>query len=81
MYTWTPLSNYLKALPAGPATLTFRFIEQLIGKPLPRSAFVHKAAWWANNGTRHFHAQAWLEAGCRVTQVDLRTRTVTFEKA
>lgn len=58
-------------------TITYGDIENIIGGTLPHSAYRHKA-WWANGG--HSQADAWLEAGWRVSEVQLG-ESVSFEPA
>jgi hypothetical protein len=60
-------------------TLAFAEIERIIGRRLPASAARHRA-WWANDRT-HSHALGWLEAGFRVSAVDLTARLVSFRRS
>jgi hypothetical protein len=57
--------------------MTFKEVEAALGFPLPRSARRH-AAWWANTGGGHVHAQAWLKPGWKTSRVDLTKETVMF---
>jgi hypothetical protein len=57
--------------------MTFKEVEATLGFPLPQSARRH-AAWWANTGGGHVHAQAWLKAGWKTSRVDLAKETVMF---
>jgi hypothetical protein len=59
-----------------PIQLEFAEIALLVGG-LPPSAYRH-TAWWSNNPIRHVQAQAWLDAGRRVTNVDLIGERVSF---
>jgi hypothetical protein len=73
---YEPLGRHLRDAPR-PATLTFDEISRLVGG-LPRSAHRYPA-WWANDhGGRHIQANAWLEAGRRVDDVDLERQIVRF---
>jgi hypothetical protein len=81
MNTYDPIESYLRHQPGPTCMISFQLWQQLTGMPLPRSAWIHPA-FWANNGSRHKHAQAWLNAGWLVKRggVDLRAQTVTFVK-
>jgi len=77
---YSPLSEYLarRARYADLATLTFAKIESLIGANLPSSAS-QDAHWW-NNAPSRAQAQAWMNVGWRVHDVNLNDRTVTFKR-
>jgi excisionase family DNA binding protein len=53
--------------------------EQAQARPLPDSAFTHRA-WWANTAT-HSQASAWMDHGWLVKSVDLTGGCVTFQRA
>ena len=74
------LSEYLarRARYAGLATLTFAKIESIIGDNLPSSAS-RDTRWW-NNTPSHLQAQAWMDVGWRVKDVNLSDKTVTFRR-
>ena len=59
-------------------TLTFQDLEAILQRPLPRSAYKHRA-WWANTDT-HTQALVWLTAGWKVDEADLEALTVTFTR-
>jgi len=77
---YTPLSLYLarRAPFTHRVTLTFRRVEEIIGDDLPQSA-ARYAHWWSNH-PGHVQAQAWLNVGWRVVEVNLEERKVTFER-
>ena len=81
MSKYDPLHKFLKNAPAHLEELTFSFtqIEQILGTPLPASAYQHQA-WWANPSTpdQHPHAQSWLTAGWRVAGLDQQDGWVRF---
>lgn len=56
--------------------LTYGEIEEIIRKPLPDSAYKYRE-WWANGG--HSQADAWLDAGWKVEEVNLG-KSVVFIK-
>jgi hypothetical protein len=60
-------------------TVPFKEIEEIINEPLPFAARTD-ARWWTNDISKaHDCAQAWLEAGWRVDNVNFRNEFVTFE--
>jgi len=77
---YSPLSEYLarRARYSDLATLTFAKIESLIGANLPSSAS-QDTHWW-NNAPSRVQAQAWMNVGWRVHDVNLNDRTVTFKR-
>lgn len=60
------------------ATLTFAEIERIIEDRLPPSALQHRH-WWSNAGS-HVQAQAWLNVGWMVHDVNMSDRTVVFKR-
>ncbi len=60
-------------------SLTFRQIEDIIGDELPKSAHQHRS-WWANDSVSHIQSQQWLEAGWRVSGVNIVEERVTFTR-
>jgi len=77
---YSPLSDYLarRARYGDLATLTFAKIESIIGVNLPSSAS-QNTRWW-NNAPSRTQAQAWMNVGWRVHDVNLNDRTVTFNR-
>ena len=59
--------------------LSFRDIEAILGFRLPASAR-SLAQWWANVAGSHAQASAWVSAGWRAREVDVRAEQVTFER-
>lgn len=57
--------------------VNFRDIESLLGGALPAAAKKHQS-WWSGN-PNEAQAQAWLEAGWRVSEVNMAKREVTFQ--
>ncbi len=57
--------------------VNFRDIETLLGGALPAAAKKHQS-WWSSN-PNEAQAQAWLETGWRVSEVNLPKREVTFQ--
>lgn len=69
---YEPLIDFFRAMKSteNTMTLTFRQIEQLIGAPLPTSAYEHRP-WWANqsDASNRPQARAWMSAGFSVGAV------------
>lgn len=78
---YTRLALYLRNLSnkEDSIRLTFDEIEAIITGALPSSAYVHRA-WWANDSVAHVQSQQWLEAGWRVTRINLTERAITFSR-
>ena len=75
--SYAPLGTHLAKHGEGQAlTLTFPQIETILDRPLPRSAYKHRA-WWANTET-HTQALTWLTAGWKVDHADLEQQAITF---
>lgn len=81
MSKYAPLAQFLteQANTRNEISLSFERVEEIIETDLPPSARKHNA-WWANDATTHPQAQQWLGAGWRVSGVDMRNETVTFER-
>lgn len=76
---YQPLEERLAELAvAGQRSAEFDFddVAQLVGW-LPPSAYEHRP-WWGNGN--HVQAQAWLNAGWHVDQVDLERQRVRFTR-
>ena len=69
---YEPLELHLMALPAATSelTLTFKQIDDILGAPLPRSAYVHRE-WWSNQTDvdARPQARAWTKARFAVDAV------------
>ena len=76
---YDPLKEWLSKQTQDPVGMrvNFRDIETLLGGPLPAAARKHQS-WWSSN-PNEAQSLAWLEAGWRVSQVDLAKREVTFQ--
>jgi len=77
MSKYTPLGEYLRDLEKDRVLLTFEEIEDILGANLPKSARKHNA-WWSNGG--HSQADAWMDAGWRVENLDQKDEEVIFRK-
>lgn len=78
---YAPLAIWLQNQPPGKDLVkpTFAQIEEIIGAPLPRSAYEHRA-WWANDSVGHVQSQQWLDVGWRVASVNMTEREVRFAR-
>jgi len=82
MDKYRPLQRYLKSIGPGRTSilLTFKQIEAIINAELPFEA-LRRQTWWANSGgPERLHQRAWIEAGWRVSEVNLQGRSVRFER-
>ncbi|PZV06550.1 MAG: DUF4268 domain-containing protein [Leptolyngbya sp.] len=59
--------------------LTFEKVENIIEDKLPPSARQHRS-WWANTTVGHTQSQQWLEAGWRVSNVNISEERVVFSR-
>ena len=80
MSKYKPLEEYLSRLQEDSVKLTFKRVEEIIGKPLPLSAARYRG-WWSNNPDNGVIAQSWLNAGYKSAQVDMKGQTLYFIKA
>ncbi|MDQ3930387.1 MAG: hypothetical protein M3328_14740 [Chloroflexota bacterium] len=76
---YDPLKVWLSQQEQEPSGIkvNFRDIEVLLGGALPAAAKKHQS-WWSSN-PHEAQSQAWLEAGWRVSEVNLARREVTFQ--
>ena len=76
---YAALADYLQSQPGGKdvVQLSFEKIEEIIGSPLPASAYEHRA-WWANDSQGHTHSQIWLDAGWRTNYLNRTENIITF---
>ncbi len=72
------LADFLHTHGGDSITMTFKQIEDLIGQPLPSSAYNHRA-YWSNTDT-HSISKVWMQAGYMTTYVNLLSRKVIFER-
>ncbi|HSZ75217.1 MAG TPA: hypothetical protein VK779_10390 [Rhizomicrobium sp.] len=79
MSKYKPLTAFLEKQKAQEIPMTFEEVAQILGEPLPASAYKHPA-WWANETTGHIQAKAWLEAGYETEQIDQAGKKLVFRK-
>lgn len=76
------LEHYLRDISSNQkeVTLTFEQIERIIDSKLPPSASKYRE-WWANSRGSHVEADAWLNTGWLVDEVNLNEKWVRFVRA
>lgn len=80
MSKYNALRDYLNREAKLEVTLDFAKIEDILGSPLPRSAYEYPA-WWSEGETgRHVQNRAWFDAGYSVESFNLNQRHVTFRR-
>lgn len=80
MSVYDPLQTFLKKRSGSHWKAKFADLEQILQRPLPKSAYRYQA-WWANQeGQGHSQTAAWKSAGWRTSNLDLAGQTVEFEK-
>lgn len=80
MSKYDPLTDYFRGLPLGEMLhiLSFDEIEIILETKLPRTALIDRP-WWANTQSST-HARRWLDAGWKLTKVELEEKCVTFTR-
>ncbi|MEQ9357800.1 helix-turn-helix domain-containing protein [Coleofasciculus chthonoplastes] len=76
---YQPLLEFLQESNQAEVILTFAEIEELMNDTLPDSAR-QKRAWWSNRRKGALQANAWMEAGYWVEDIDLEQQRVTFRQ-
>jgi hypothetical protein len=78
---YDPLTSYLKFRASFTDTvkLSFAKIDGIIGENLPMSAY-REEKWW-NNVPNGMHSKAWLDAGWKTEEVNLKEGYVVFKKS
>lgn len=76
---YAALAIWLQSQPADErsVSVTFEQVENIIGGPLPESAYNHRA-WWTNDSVSHIQSQKWLDAGWRVSYINMSEQRVKF---
>ncbi len=77
---YDPLRDFLENRISNHWHASFSEIEDLLGRPLPASAFKYPA-WWANQSRDNpVQAKSWMSVGWRVDAVDFERQTVAFNR-
>lgn len=80
MSSYQGLADHLAARKDDSWEASFAEVEQVLGRPLPPSAYRYNA-WWANQtGPGHSQTHGWRSAGWKTTKLDLEGRRVRFER-
>lgn len=74
-----PLYRFLKKLDKDSVILGFEQIEGMIEGRLPRSAYKRRG-FWSNRSQGGLQAAAWIDAGFRVSRIDLINQEVEFSR-
>lgn len=72
------LSKYLVQSKRDIVKLSFYDIEKILNIKLPQSAYKHRS-FWANTES-HSIALSWLSVSFNTTEVDMKAKTVQFER-
>ncbi len=75
---YTPLKNYLLALPTSQkeARLSFNQIEGILKFKLPSSAYEDERWWLHEKEGNHLNLRAWTNAGWKVETVEVNKKLV-----
>ena len=76
--SYAGLGEHLAKQKSASLVLEFDEIEDILSRPLPASAYRHRA-WWANTES-HSQAAEWLRRGWRASDLDLERKQVTFKR-
>ncbi len=78
---YTKLATFLQSLGRSRKSIRLPFdsVETIIDANLPRAAREHRS-WWANDSEEHVQSRQWLEAGWRVSSVNISLERVTFSR-
>jgi hypothetical protein len=79
MGVYEPITQFLRHAHGRSVRLTFKDVERIINRPLPRSAYRYRE-WWSNNPSGHSHARSWADAGWRTEMVNLEKRVLVFSR-
>jgi hypothetical protein len=77
---YAPLREHLTRQGGSEIPMTFDEIQNVVGRPLPEKAALHRA-WWSNNPSNNVMTKAWLEAGYKTERVDMSARKLVFRRA
>jgi len=75
---YVPLRDYLASYRASQLTLSLEHIEHIIDFKLEPAAYAFKS-WWEND-QKNPQANAWLEAGWEVENIDTQQKVVVFKR-
>lgn len=77
---YTPLENYLRAIPAKQkdVTLSFKQIEKILNNKLPASAYEDQRWWDHETEGNHVNKRAWANAGWKIQSVDFKKKQTSL---
>lgn len=76
---YSSLAIWLQTQKVDVVALSFNEIESIIENNLPPSARQHRS-WWANDSVGHTQSIQWLDAGWRVSNVNIIDEQVSFSR-
>lgn len=74
---YSSLEEHLSKIDQDIIRMSFKRIEEINGRKLPESAYIHRA-WWGNHAPNP--QAAWVRAGYRVYKLNLENELVIFKK-
>ena len=78
MSKYDHLAAHLAGMNADHWSASFTEIEEILGFPLPKSAYAYPP-WWANQvGGGHSHCASWMQAGWKTENLSLTKKQITF---
>lgn len=80
---YTPLENYLIALPKSKkeVRLSFEQIEAILKFKLPASAYEDERWWMHEKEGNHVNLRAWTNAGWRIENVEVNKKLAKLVRA
>jgi len=80
---YTPLENYLRALPKNKHEMIFSFeqIEKILKFRLPSSAYEDERWWLRDKEGNHVNLRAWANSGWKVGKVEVNKQQVKLVRA
>ena len=76
---YAPLAVWLQSQDNERVACTFEAIESIIEDKLPSSARRHRN-WWDNDSVSHSQSVQWLDAGWRVSRINMSAERVIFSR-
>ena len=79
-WVYWPLKAHFAGLTAASATMTFKEMEKILGRPLPKAARTHKAFWYEREGSTREICRAWKTEGYEMADLNLKREKVKFKR-
>ncbi|MFX0058379.1 MAG: hypothetical protein ACFE8J_08780 [Candidatus Heimdallarchaeota archaeon] len=76
---YAKLADFLNASTEEEIVLSIRNVEQIIGVPLPESAY-NIRQWWENDEGHTQAKNGWLDVGWKTFQVQMDLQRIPFKK-